>query len=128
MSVLRDLATLLTGVGAPIITGRRPATPDRMVSLQTYPGDPNRYLDANNLPADERLAVQLTARAERNNQAAAETLAEAAFRAVTQRHVTINGRRYAWIRANHYPAYAGTDENDRPLVVVNLTIRRHGTH
>lgn len=128
MSVLTDLATLLTSVGAPVVPGRRPAAPDRVVSLQTYPGDPNRILDANNLPADERLAVQVTARAERGNQAAAEALAEAAFRAVSRRHVVLNGRAYDWIRANHYPAYVGVDENDRPMVVVNVTARRRGSH
>ena len=130
MSVLLDLKTLLDSESVgPAFIGRRldpPEQPDAGIWLQTYVGDPNRLLDGDNLPADERLAVQVMARAQQHDQFAAETLAHQAFRALSTRHVSVNGREYAWVRANHYPAYIGVDENDRPLVVCNFTARRRG--
>ena len=138
MSTVRDIAERLAAKGLgtiagsgpepTIFPGRRPDSPDRMLSVQSYPGDPPRLLDGDNLPADERVAFQITARVARGSgQGAAEVLADQAFRALVGRHLTINGRTYHWIRANHLPASIGVDENDRPLVVVNMTARRRGT-
>lgn len=131
MSVLLDLATLLQakGVGTlwtTIFIGRRPSTPDTCLVLQSYQGDPNRLHGDTNVPADERLAVQVMARAV--NQADAEALAEAAFTQVQFRHETLaSGRVYAWCRANQSPAYIGVDENNRALISFNVTLRRDRT-
>lgn len=130
MSELLDFAKRLqtAGVGTlwtDVFVGRRPKTPDKCVTLQTYGGDPNRLLDADNRPADERIAVNVMTRAA--NQADAETLARSAFDALSFRHFTgDSGDRYAWGRATSMPAYIGTDENDRVLVGFNFTARRHG--
>jgi len=126
VSVLPDLQTLLTdrGVG-PVTLGRRPASPDTILTLQTYQGDPNRLYAETGVPADERLAVQVVARA--RNQAEAEQLAARAFDALQFHARVINGRRYRHSRANQHPAYIGIDENDRALVSFNLTLRRYRT-
>ena len=134
MSVLIDLATRLqaAGVGTrwngttgTIVLGRRIDKPgDTILALQTYPGDPSRLRDADYQAADERYNVQVTARAVAQKDA--EDLANTAWTAVQGRHLTINQNRYAHIRAPQKPAYIGVDEGDRPLVVFNLEIRRHG--
>lgn len=130
MSVLTDLGTLLASknVGVlwtDIFLGRRPAEPDLCLTLQTYAGDPNRLHGDTNVPADERLAVQVMARAV--SQADAEALAENAFTNVTFRYQVINGNRYAWCRANQRPAYVGVDANNRPLISFNVSLRRDRT-
>lgn len=126
MSVLTDLRDHLTaqGVTAPIARGDRPDKPDELLTLQTYGGPPGELRDQRGLPADERLAVQVVARAA--TQAAAETLARQAWSALHFRHETLNGNRYAWCRANQAPYHLGTDERDRHMVAFNLTTRRHG--
>lgn len=132
MSVLNDLGTYLASknVGVlwtDIFLGRRPANPHLCLTLQTYPGDPNRLHGDTNVPADERLAVQVMARGPVDGQAAAETLAESAFTRIAFRYQVINGNRYAWCRANQRPAYVGVDENNRPLISFNVTLRRDRT-
>lgn len=133
MSVLTDLADRLeaAGVGTKwngttgdIVRGQRIDEPgDKALFLQTYAGDPSRIRNDDNLPADERLNVQILARGA--NQGEADTFAKSAWNAVQGNRVTINGNRYAHIRAAQHPAYMGVDETNRPLVVFNLEIRRH---
>lgn len=130
MSVLTDLGQLLEtrSVGilwTDIFLGRRPAEPDTCLTLQTYQGDPNRLHGDSNVPADERLAVQVMARAA--DQGDAEALAESAYTKIAFRSKTLNGNRYAWCRANTRPAYVGVDANDRALVSFNVTLRRDRT-
>lgn len=136
MSVLTDLADRMEaeGVGTKwngstgdISMGMRfDAINSPALFLQTYAGDPSRIRNEEYLAADERLNVQVLARGPKGNQGAAETLAVNAWTAVQGRHVTINNSTYAHIRAPQYPAYLGVDEQDRPLVVFNLELRRHG--
>lgn len=126
---LRDFAARLEAAGVATLwtdmhLGGRPASPDRVLTLHSYIGDGNRLHDASNLPADERIAVQVTARA--STWGDADAFAVAAYRALPFRHYTVNGRSYAWGLANHVPAAIGSDENDRKLVVFNFTARRHG--
>ena len=126
MSALVDLRDHLIreGVTTPITLGRRPDTPDTIITLQSYPGDPGSLPDARGRPLDERLAVQIVTRA--SDQATAEAVAHDLYTRLPARHLTVNGRVYAWIEANHYPAFMGVDANGRPLVVLNVTARRHG--
>lgn len=134
MSVLVDLAdrleaagtgTVWDGTTGDIVYGKRIDAPgDRALFLQTYAGDASRYHNDDYLPADERLNVQVIARGA--NQAEADVLAKAAWKAVQGRYATINGRHYVYIRAPQHPAYMGVDERDRPLVVFNLEVRRDG--
>lgn len=129
VDALRDFAARLEAAGVATLwtdmhLGGRPATPDRALTLQSYVGEPNRLHDASNRPADERIAVQIVARA--GTWADADALAVAAYRALPFRHYEANGRRYAWGVANHHPAAMGTDENHRPLIVFNFSARRHG--
>jgi len=131
MSVLNDLAQLLEdeGVGTvetDIFMNRRPDAPDTCLTLTIYQGEDNRLHADTNIPADERLAVQVSARAPAYVDA--ETLADQAFTALHFRHRTLtSGRRYAWSKANQSPGYIGVDANDRKLIVFNLRLRRHRT-
>lgn len=133
MSIISDLATRLqtTGVGTiwdgstgTIVRGRRIDAPgDTILAIQSYGGDESRLFDGSEQPADARLNAQIVARA--STQTAAETLAGTAYENVTGRHVTINGRSYAWIAAVQQPAFIGVDERDRPLIAFNVQARRH---
>ena len=131
-STIMDMATRLADQGLGVVEvdifpGRRPDGPDTLLAVQTYPGPPPELLGPDNLPAVEPVAFQLLARAGRGRQHEAEELASRAFRALVGRHLVINGRNYDWILANHMPASIGVDENDRPLIVVNMQARRRGT-
>ena len=127
-TVLEDLRQRLIDAGVtPVAIGRRPNEPDEIVTLQTYVGPESRLPDGQNHPADERIAIQAMARgSKRASQRDAEILARRAHDALIGRHLTMNGVKYDWIEANHLPAYAGRDENDRALVSVNFTVRRRG--
>ena len=131
MSVLPDLAQLLEDasvgtLGTTIFMSRRPDSPGTCVTLTAYQGEDNRLHADTNIPADERLSVQVATRAA--DYATAETLADQAFTALHFRHKTLaSGRRYAWSKANQSPGYIGVDANDRKLIVFNLRLRRHRT-
>lgn len=131
MSVLSDLAQLLQTegvgtVGTDIFMVRRPDSPNTCLTLTEYQGEDNRLPGPTNIPADERLSVQVAARAE--SYPDAEALASQAFTALHFRHKTLaSGRRYAWSKANQSPGYIGVDANDRKLIVFNLRLRRHRT-
>lgn len=129
MSVVLDLATRLQTegvgtIGTDVFMIQRPPTPDTCVTLATYTGDPNRLHDADYQPADERLAVNVVVRGA--TYPAAEPLAAQVFAAITFRHETLqSGSTYAYCRASSYPAFLGRDENHRPLLAFNVTLRRH---
>lgn len=131
MSVLTDLVALLETegvgtVGTDIFYSRRPDQPDTCLTLTDYPGQASRLHGPTNIPADERIAVQVMARSKSYDTAKA--LAESAFTALHFRHKTLaSGRRYAWSKANQQPAPIGVDANDRRLVSFNLRLRRHRT-
>ncbi len=124
-TLLEDLRQRLLDAGVtPVATGRAPDQPDTLVILQTYAGGESSLLDADGIPADERHAVQVMARA--RSQRAAEALAKRASDAIAGRHFTSNNNRYCWAFANHQPFFVGVDANDRALVSTNITVRRHG--
>lgn len=134
--VLPDMrARLLAAVPAfntPIALGRLPDQPDTVLALISRPSRPSKDLDGRNLPAHERLSVQLVARVGKDaGIAAAESIAVAAYRALVGRHVVISvgsgpARIYDTIYAEHVPAHTGYDANDRPLVSTTLSMQRHG--
>lgn len=131
MSVLPDLTQLLQTegvgtVGTDIFMNRRPDSPDTCITLTNYSGEDSRLRGDTNIPADERLSVQVAVRSD--SYATAQTLAEQAYVALHFRHKTLaSGRRYAWSKANQLPGFIGVDANDRKLIVFNLRLRRHRT-
>lgn len=131
MTLLEALKARLTSelagtphASVPIALGRRPASPDTVLVLQAYAPPPSRILDGRNQPADERHAVQITARAA--NQRAAEVLARAAHDALAGRHISIDDTNLDWVQPRSLPFPTGVDANDRHLVVANLLIRKRG--
>lgn len=129
--LLDDLARLaetegVATYGTNLFTGSRPDQPDTVLVLTNYQGPANRLHGDKGIPVDERLAVQVMARAVGYDDAAA--LAEQAYDALQFRHATLNsGRRYAWSIAQQYPAPVGRDQNGRVLISFNLRLRRHRT-
>lgn len=121
------------GFSTPVELARVPDQPDAVLALVERPGGPSRDLNATNLPALETLRVHLTARVGKDEGvAAAEAIANAAYRALVGRHLRITPTGLApavfdWIRATHVPAHAGYDANDRPLVTTTLLLQRHGS-
>lgn len=131
--LLPDLKARLDAFGiAPVQLGRMRDTPDHVIALNTYPGDPSRDHTSDGLPVLESHNVQVMIRASaRDGIAGAETLAYRAYRAIVGRHLllpnpTTGPRRYDWIRAPRVPAYVGHDQNDRPIVTFDLEIQRWG--
>lgn len=130
--MITDLATHLQNegvgtIGTTIFQGRLPDQPDECIAITKYVGDPNRLHGNTNLPADERGNLQVLIRAARDDTASAATLADSVYDAVHFRHETLNGSRYDWSEANHTPAQLNRDENDRPIWVVNVTVKRART-
>lgn len=133
--VLTDLKSLLTSYGfaTTVQLSRLEDTPDAALAMRTYSGGPNKDLDGRSLPVLNSLAVQVIARAGKDaGVAAAQAIANQAFQILAARHATLpltgggTKRTYDWIKANQRPYHLGFDENDRPLVVFNLTIQQHG--
>ena len=129
MSVLVDLHARLVaqGYAGTVQLARLDATPDAVLCLRQYQAEPSRDRDARDLPALERLAVQMLVRGAMNaglNEPM--NRAEQAYRALSGRHLTINARRYDWVYSDSPPVPFGYDENDRPLVLVNWSIQRWG--
>lgn len=131
MSVLRDLATLLQTegvgtIGTNIFMSERPDNPDDLIALTDYQGEASRLHGPTNIPADERISVQVMTRS--YSYETAKALAESAYTVLHFRHATLqSGRDYAWSKANQRPAYVGVDDKDRKLVSFNLRLRRHRT-
>lgn len=123
--VLADMRARLMAAGiTPVFMGRSPDTPDTLTLVRTYAGGPSRVFDGDNRPAVELLAVQVTTRAKRLEDAL--VLGRRAHDALVGRHLVINGVRYDGISANHLPAPVGVDDSDRVLVIVNFSVRRRG--
>lgn len=133
VQALTDLAERLEDegvgtVGTDIFVGRMPDQPDSCVALTSYIGDPPRFLGNDNLPADERLSIQVIARAGRDASSTAASLIDSVYDALPFRHETLtSGRRYDWCAPNHTPAQLDRDENDRPRFVLNVSVKRART-
>jgi hypothetical protein len=133
VSFMVDMRSRLTdaGITTPIALGRVPDQPDAILAIREYTAERSRDFTADGLPVLERLAVQVIARAAKDaGIAAAESIAWAAYRALSGRHVDVTTgsdyQPYDWIEANHTPTHLGFDENDRPLVVCNFSVQRWG--
>lgn len=133
MSVLTDMRARLldAGIGTPIALARVPDQPDAVIAIREYPAERSRDFTGRGLPVFERSAVQVIARAARDaGVAAAESIAWAAYRALSGRHALVevgsSAQEYDWIVANHAPAHLGFDDNDRPLIVTNFSVQRWG--
>lgn len=115
-------------VGTTIFQGRLPDQPDEAIAIRTYPGDASRLHGNANLPADERLNAQILIRGARDDTSSVATLADSVYDAIAFRHATLtSGRRYDWCRANHVPTPLRQDDNDRPVWVLNVTLKRART-
>lgn len=129
---LADMKTRMTGfthkgAAVTIAAARIPDSPDMVLTLREYAGDPPKDYDAGGLPAFESPGLQLIARVAPNaGVAAAEALAVDAMRWLAGRHVNVATQRYDWVAPNHRPFLMGFDENDRPLVVCNFRVQRWG--
>lgn len=131
MNLLTDFGQLLQSegvgtLGTDIFLSRAPDQPDECLILTEYQAYPSRIFGNRNIPADERHAVQVMARAA--DYPSALSLAHEAYDVVNFRHKTLaSGRRYAWSKADSQPFFMGVDGNDRKMVVFNIRIRRHRT-
>lgn len=126
---LTDLRDRLVarGITATIHLGRLEDTPDEAITIRDYHAGPSKDLTGDELPVFEALAAQVLIRGARSGGiAAANTLATNAYRALVGRHVTINARRYDWIRADGPPTTLGTDHLDRPLISFDVDAQRWG--
>lgn len=129
MAFLDDVATLLSGVGAPVQKGRLQATPDAVVALlETAPFPPERGMGAGSAGViAEMPGLQVIARAA--TYPAARALAVAALAALDgYGPAVINGVRYDAISALQRPPYPiGPDANDREQFVFNAIVTRGAT-
>lgn len=130
--LLTDLKARLAEYGITGVTlGQLPDQPDAATALSDYGAEPSRDNTADNLPVLERLAVQVLTRGSKTGGISeAETRAWSAYRALVGRHLILPPasptRHYDWITAQQVPYHLGFDQNDRPLVVFNVSIQRWG--
>ena len=134
--LLTDLKARLTagGITTPIHLSGLQATPDAAIALTDYSAGPPRDVAATGLPVLEALAVQVLTRGSREaGTSGAMTTAVAAMRALVGRHLRLpptgpdaGARVYDWIAAAQHPYHLGFDQQDRPLIVFNVLIQRHG--
>lgn len=131
--LLTDLKARLAEHGITnVALSRAPDQPDAVITISSYGAEPSRDNTADNLPVLERLAAQVITRgAVTDGVKGATDKAWAAYRALVGRHVKLppgntTQRHYDWITANQVPYHLGHDQNDRPLIVFNLSVQRHG--
>lgn len=119
----RDVATylitqsLVTTISTDIFLDVRPDTPDNLVSVFEYAGEPSTIHD------DLSRRIQILVR---NKSYAAARAKAWAIHAILDkpeaRTLTMNGRR-AWVRALQTPFKLETDASNRVIFVFNLEIR-----
>jgi len=132
MSILDDMLTILqaAGVGTPgtnLFKGRTPPSPDAILVVQEYPGEPPSYTHDSSHPAIRYPRVQVSTRAAAYDTA--EQKIQAAYDALSGivNTPSPSGAIYFLsIRPLGEPGYAGVDENNRVKFVCNFEVKRRG--
>lgn len=122
----RDVATYLiaqgqaVAVGTDIFLDSRPDSPDNLVSVFEYAGEPSTIQD------DLSRRIQVLVRNKSYATARAKAWAiHAALDKPDTRTLTMNSRR-AWVRALQQPFKLETDAANRVVFVFNLGVRTSG--
>lgn len=119
--MIRDIAQILQSngigtIGADIYLGQLPASPDNVVAVFEYGGEPPD-LHAN----IEYPGLQVMVRNKRYD-AGRQKIEQARNVLHGLAETVVNGHRYLLIRANQSPAFLQRDENNRAIFVCNFRV------
>lgn len=130
MSTLTEIGDLLEAppnslgvAGDTLFIGYRPDSPDTVISVHQYPGDPPEYVQNSPSPNVEKVQIQVVARS--HSYVEAETLAYRAWNKLASiTNTTLGGTKYRSIRPNNSPGAWGVDSNSRTLIGFNATAEK----
>lgn len=126
MALLDEIATYLAGknvgtVGTDLFMGFMPDTPDNLVALFEYAGEPIELVMGDDDPGLERPGLQVRVR-DTSYPAGRAKIGQIVDILHGLSEVVINGTRYLLIRANGSPESLGLDANNRSEFVANFSI------
>lgn len=133
MALSDDLATLTArqgvgayegvGTGTPILVGKMPDSPDKVLVIRRTGGQPDEDDFTSGV---DRPTFQLVARGEQDDSLTPEALADAAYIALHRlRNVTSGESNIISIRAIQPPFELGWDDNGRARYAFNIVVRLH---
>lgn len=123
MSMLNELSDYLAGQGItdPIYLGSRPDSPDTLLALYAYPGNPPEYVQESFAPVRERPQIQVVAKA-LEYEDAEDLIYRAWYALAAITNADLGATRYRSVRPDMSPALLGRDKNDRILLFFNAAV------
>lgn len=119
--LVRDIAQLLQNagvgtLGVDIFLGQLPASPDNVVAIFEYTGEPPELHSNIEFPS-----VQVLVR-DNGYNAGRLRIGQAQSTLHGVHETLVNGKRYLLIKANQSPAFLERDGNNRVIFIINFTI------
>ena len=108
--------------GQSLWRGTMPTTPDDVVGLYEYAGEPPLHVRGDPAPAIEFPRLQVISRSKSYD--AARFKAESIYRVLDGFSGTLNGVGYGWINALQSPTFLTRDENGRVYIVCSYRIQK----